>query len=809
MYQDEVVNLFKKEINKQLQSRIEINDNINLSIVEKFPQVSMGFGNIVAYDAIPDSKDTLATARKLYLTFNVLEILKGNYSVNRIYLEKASINLWVDEHGNNNYTILKSDSTKKSNVNFDLDNISLIDTKIAYRHASSQQAHKVFASDVSANISANGPLFDIAIEGDLLVEEIVIDDQVFFADKETAIDLAILFDKNSGETRFNESTLLIDHSGFSISGNFINNDHERSIDLTVEGLETNLKTLFSLLPPNVTGELSRYEGEGDVSFQATLKGDLNAYTSPFINIDFACKNGSLFQPELNSKIRDLNFEGHFDNGKRHNLYGATISLKHISATFDDKNFTGSFSLKNFKAPYISAHIDGELNLTTLSGFIAIDELEQLSGVINGDVKIQGAVKAISEKKGFQTSGKIALQNVLVKLKSLPYSFSYIEGSVKFDHNDLILNNVKSKVGKSDIKINGAIRNFMGYLFANEHNKLIADNLKLTSEKLDLDELIVSTVKKEESENQPVEFSLLNMLEGTINCRVGKVNLQRFRGNNIKVALGIKQDILTFDNISANTNSGKVDFDAKVYLKSTDSIKVWVKNLDLDQVLIDSAFYVFHNFNQSFITDKNIKGKLTANGFVNFTLNNYLDLYAPTVDAVINVIINDGELINFDPLEQSMADVVDPEELKHIRFDELSNVITLNNNKIDIPEMLIRSSVRKLSYKLKLPVLNDNAVKLSPKVLGIRVRGTHWFDNRVNYHIESTIKLLNSDLLRIRMCSDITGNSEDYLVNNYNCKTAPSNNPDQQTNDIIVVPPDGQDDDDDYIIIDEDDNFEFD
>jgi len=83
-------------------------------------------------------------------------------------------------------------------------------------------------------------------------------------------------------------------------------------------------------------------------------------------------------------------------------------------------------------------------------------------------------------------------------------------------------------------------------------------------------------------------------------------------------------------------------------------------------------------------------------------------------ADADIIIQDGELIGFEPMEQ-LSRFVDIEELMHIRFSELKNEIFIRDREVILPQMDINSSALNLSGS-----------------------GIHSFDNYYNYKIRLSL-----------------------------------------------------------------------
>ena len=138
-------------------------------------------------------------------------------------------------------------------------------------------------------------------------------------------------------------------------------------------------------------------------------------------------------------------------------------------------------------------------------------------------------------------------------------------------------------------------------------------------------------------------------------------------------------------------------------------------------MIDSIFYFFNNFNEEFITYKNIKGSLHLVASTKMKFDKYLNLKPESLIADLDIMVKNGELNDFEPM-QNMSKFVDSDDLKNIKFAELHDKIHIENEKIEIPELTIKSSVstialrgthtfdQKIYYKVKVPVKNLKAAK---------------------------------------------------------------------------------------------------
>jgi hypothetical protein len=126
--------------------------------------------------------------------------------------------------------------------------------------------------------------------------------------------------------------------------------------------------------------------------------------------------------------------------------------------------------------------------------------------------------------------------------------------------------------------------------------------------------------------------------------------------------------------------------------------------------IQQLFYAFNNFTQHFILDKNMKG--LVDGDLNFYVrwDSALTMIPSTMKAKGDFQINNGELLQFEPMLK-LSKYIDVDELRHIRFKTLKNSIYISDRTVSIPEMDIHSSA-----------------------FNIRVSGQHSFDNLFDYRL---------------------------------------------------------------------------
>ncbi len=142
------------------------------------------------------------------------------------------------------------------------------------------------------------------------------------------------------------------------------------------------------------------------------------------------------------------------------------------------------------------------------------------------------------------------------------------------------------------------------------------------------------------------------------------------------------------------------------------------NAQPKMINIRQLFTSMNNFTQHFIMDKNVKGLL--GGTVSFAAqwDSAYKFLPKSLKAQADIEITNGELVQFEPMMR-LSKYIDVEELRHVRFKTLKNIIYINDRMVTLPEMAIHSTA-----------------------FNITVSGQHSFDNLFDYRL----KVLLSEIL---------------------------------------------------------------
>lgn len=706
LFKDRIIQQFVREANKSLSTPVKIG-KIDISAWNDFPNLAIEFTDVYVEDSQP-GEYPLLTAQTISFYLNPLEAWQGEYSIRGLLVEGSETNLKIDPEGNNNYTIFKPSGGKDSSaIVFDLRNVRLKDTKVDFHDLQSHHHHVFESEKLMASISIRDDLYDIKAEGDVKTIQIGIGNKIYLKDKRFDVQSTLVYDDSKKSILIHPSSLVINKSTFEVQGNY-SFLKRNLIDVVGKGKDTNLQKLISLLPEEVGGKLKKYESEGDVYFDLSLKGELGEHKSPSISIAFGCKDARLFHPDYQSTITHANMEGSFASPSVTDLSQAELFLKGITGELNGEPFEANFSIGNFDDPLVSLDFKGKVDAASIMHFYPLPEVHQLEGSIHADVSLDGRLSLLKRKSTAQqvrTQGSIELDSIQLTVGPQKVHFKNLNGSLQFNRNDLALSNVTGQFENSDFKLNGFFKNVVTYLLF--ENQPIGIETDLQSSFLDLDQLF--SIGFSHSSSDEMSFYISPNLHLNFHCNIKTMQYKRFTPRNVKGDLLIKNQMAVSRNITFDAMGGDLSLNGIVDAKDPKAIDV-VSAFKLNGINIDSLFYVFENFHQDFIQDRHLKGQAYADVSMEMTLNEKLKLFSETLVTDIQATIRKGELNDFDPVKR-LNKYLDDEGLSHVRFADLKNEIHIEKRMIYIPLMEIRTNVT-----------------------SIQLSGTHSFDQQIDYRL---------------------------------------------------------------------------
>lgn len=746
---DRIINRFVTEMNEHLQTPVNVG-KISVTIFASFPNISIVLDNVYIEDSHKE-KQPLLTASTITFSINPFEIWNEAYIIRGLTVINGEAWLRLDENGVNNYTIVKKASTSEQKLGFELRNVRLKNTRVHYEDLKVAQQMYFTSDALSATITSSNDRYIIGAKGDVTTDEISLGNTTYVANKVATVQTNLIYDDEEKLLTIEPSLLTVFDSEFSVSGSYGWRE-KKVIDITVKGENTTVQTLLAILPADVNSNLQKYRSRGNVFFDMNIRGPVGSDGSPSLTSAFGFDNATIFYPESNASLERVTLDGSFAMARVNDGSTAALMLNGFKGTLNGEPFEAALRITDFKDAAVQCAIKGTFDIQSVLNFYPVKQLNKASGQLVADVSFDGKIGWLKSKSTAQkavTSGSVQMNNLSFVYGERNIPFTGLNGTLQFTNNDLALSNVSGNLGESDFVLNGFFKNIISFLLFTDQP--VGIETDLSARRINLDELFAYGFSSGESTDDPYAFSISNLVNMNFNYTIGNLNYRRFHASALKGNLLIKDKVAVSRGMDMKTMGGALSVTGIIDAKNENAIDV-VSTLTLKGLHIDSIFYVFENFNQSFIKDTHLRGTANATIDLELTLNKELKLVPETLVADIGVTIKQGELNNFEPL-QKLDRYLDDEGLNHLRFADLHNEIHIENKTVYIPEMEVRSNVT-----------------------AIRITGTHTFDQHINYRVvaplrnkrkinltEASNALEEDQAGRLKLFLKITGTADNYRI----------------------------------------------
>jgi AsmA-like C-terminal region len=705
-----------EKINEQLLAKVEVDPNIELSLFEDFPNVTLIFHQVKIYEP-GNQKDPLilASMEKLSLGFNVIDVVfYKKYSLEKAFLFNGTALPGIKADGEPNYTIFKPSDTKTSAEPMDVNikSITLQNVSCSYFNRLSGQAYEFTFNKAKATFHIHNHTYDIGLDGAVTINGITVSDRTYFQNKKIKLRGDMSYTNEDGVLTLGTTTIALHESIYQLAGDV--HTREEEMDLHINSKTGEIATLLSLLPTENTDWIKRYQNKGDVYFDAAIQGKYDAKNTPAIDILFGFEHTDITNPEGGQSIKQAVLKGKFSNGTSHNTKTSYIEIEQFEGLINNNPIRGVFKLSDFSDPYLVIKAELKQNLKDLVSFFPMEGIDSLEGKIALSFDFEGLLRNLKKREDLEkitTSGEAQIENGAMHLRSIRKSFKNIAADLIFNNTDISINSLSFRTAQSDIAVNGMIKNVLRKLIVGKGNILVEGALR--SDQLFYEDFILpapSSSTNGESSNT----SLMLFLD----CDIRELHVNNLHAKQVKGMLSYNDSLLLFSNATLNTAGGEVTGNALMKIKLPHRSKYLTLDLAFNDLYIDSLLRDFEDFDQTFISHKNLSGKLVGKADIFFILNPNGSMVTESILASIDMDISDGRLKNFEPMK-ALSRFAEEDQLNDVRFSKLTNQFLIKNKVITIPTMTLKSNV-----------------------CDIELSGTHDFDNRFKYHLKVPLKNLS-------------------------------------------------------------------
>lgn len=706
LFKGKIVQAIKTTANKSLNATLNFDNDISLSFIRSFPNVSLTINKLSIVGKDSFLGDTLVYLPETRMTLDVMSAIKGEeIKVKRVFLSHPRIDIETLPGGTANWDIVKPDTVKTTK-----------DTgggtfKMALKSFEIEKGQLVY-NDRSLGFYSELRDFDHSSNGDFTSDHFTMETSTktpslvlgygginWLYHIGTDIAAKIEMDIPTMKFSFEKTNLKLNDVNVQGDGYVDLNDNDIAMDIKFKALENNFKSFLSLVPGMYANNFNDLKATGTMAFSGFMKGKMTDNAMPAMDVKLDINNGSFRYPSLPYPADNIFLNLHYSNpdGAPDN---SVVDLSKLSMTLAGEPFSLKLLLKTpVSDPFIDATAKGKLDLSKILGLIPLEKGTKLAGLIDADLSAKGNYSAATSKNynRLDATGKLLVQKLIFQAPTDKEPYLIDALSLNFTPQKIDIPECRGSIGKNDFAINGSAENLLGYMFANETLK---GNMDIKSNYLNVNSFLSESAVEEPKATDTGQVSIVELpanLDVSLNADIKKLVYDNYVLTNVGGNTRLYESKLDMKNLHANMLGGSVAIDGTYDSKN-------VKNpftrmtTRMDKI----------NFAQSLEYFPMVKKYAPVAGFINGLFNAHIDLSSilnekmqpnySSMNVMGDVSFTDAAIRDFDVIK---------EIAKQLNVNWLAN-LKLSNQTV---KFQIKEGVFKLRDSILLPLGQGAILKL--------------------------------------------------------------------------------------------------
>ena len=509
LFKGKIVNAVKEAANNNLNAKVSFNDDISLSLLRNFPNLSLGIDNLKVVGVDSFAQDTLIDAKNIRLVLDLASVWKGETIVIRkIAINDARAQVIFLKSGSANFDIAKPDTTAGTRpqdtaaapVAIKINDLSIKNTRLHYVDHSMD--FEITSNGL--NWHANGDFADeiFTLKNDLLIDQFTMSYGGMTMLSKAKIDANTNIDIDLKKMRFGfaDNQFQINDLPLIAKGWIEMREKDMDMDIDVRTPNSDFKSFLSVVPGCYTENFSDVKANGTMGLVFTMKGIMNDLRMPATHVELKVKDAGFQYPAMpaNASNIELNFALDNTDGNPDNSH---VVIAPLSANLGGDQLAVSLDMKTpVSNPYANGKVDINLHLDRWKQLMPLESGTQVSGEVDAHFNFDGHYSAIAKEQfnDLKAGGNIVLKNIAyTSAATLPLKLQQLDMSVSPTDFNITVNQLQ--YGKSAMNINGKLQNMLGYYLNDETLK---GQLVINSNSMDLNEWMASMSDGATAETAP-------------------------------------------------------------------------------------------------------------------------------------------------------------------------------------------------------------------------------------------------------------------------------------------------------------------
>ena len=704
-----IIKKVTSKVNDRVNGQVTIGD-LDASFFRTFPFPSVQLSDVRIRDSMySEHKHEFLIAKKLFVRIELKSLFTNNPEVGKVIVEKGSIYLFTDTAGRNNLYILKSKNASEAELKQSTPtypDFTLKDMKVVFESQERNKFHYLDIKKLKAVVDNKKEYSFISMNTELLVHSLAFNTAKgsFVQNHSLKGKFELKINSGTKEIFVNSSNLKINNHPFSITAKFDPKSVMPEFNFFIETKQINYKVASAMVTPVIKQKLDSFNIERPFDLNVKVEGLMKQRNKSKVTAIMQVINNTVTSPI--GTFNNCSFTGVFSNELNKNLPrtddNSGLSFTKFTGTWESLPLkAGIIEITNLKDPFLTCDLKSEFPLTAVNDLTGSATMKFTQGSGKMDVLYKGPIgKNDSARKDASIFGNVSFEKAIIKYTPRNLSLTNCSGTLEFKDKDVLIHRLKASVGSSDLLMNGSVKNLVSLIDKNP--ELLVLDWNIFSPKINLSDFKPFLAKRAAVTVQTpasVKKGLLKtanqidkmLKDGNVHLslKAKEMFYKKFTADNVAADVVLMESKIILNNVSLNHAKGNVALSGS--LREAGEFNNMLLQVNIIDVDIPKIFHSFDNFGQDAITDKNMRGTLSANVSIAGALTDKAEFSKEGLSGIIDFSVKNGELINFEPIQKISKSAFKNRNFSDIRFAELKNIIEVNGSAFKINHMEIRST----------------------------------------------------------------------------------------------------------------------
>jgi len=761
-----------RQIKAGMESRINASVQIRgmgLALCRSFPWLALRLDGVRVRDSlIREPHEDLLTAESIFLQARISRLVLGRLQVSGVYLENGRIALQSDSTGGNMARIFRADSSAAGGPRLDVRHIGLNHMDLSIWKTYPHSEHFAFRVDrIDAEVRQNENALDLALDLALEVRDMTFSmpKGSFLEQKKISGRIRVSYNPRSEVLQFNHILLNIDQYPFSCSGKFFIREVPLPFWMDLHADRILFARAAAMTTPNIRKKLLAYALDKPVILDCRIDATAAGGATPRINLRIRTANNRVELP--GALFSACSFTGYFSNAWHR---GAPRDDPHSGLIFT--GFSGiwqniavkadTITIMDLSQPVLHAHLTSRFALPRVNDLAGNNSLRFSSGVAALDLRYRGALngdpsRGSPDSPGISVDGTLRVDSANLVYLPRQFPLSGLKARIQFAGQDLHAS-LQARSENSRFQLEVSLGNLLNpSVPAHQAGAMQAVLVAAALNLPDFASLFrkVSAPPPSAPPKNPLEIIIAAltrswaMASKQVSIKAQNLKYEEFIASRLNSDWHFDAGVWTLPQADFGFADGSVHLDGR--LESKGQYPGFSLRATMDQMDIRKLFSAFQNFGQEALLDKNLNGQLHAKLQLRGQIGGKA-AFPDSLQGKLDFFLQQGELIDFEPLQRVSATAFKNKDLSDVRFADLRGSWEIHGSRIVIHPMKVTSTAMTLilegnydlhrgpDLSIHIPLNNftrpQQTMPLSgrrsnPEGLGLRLHANRGADGKLN------------------------------------------------------------------------------